>query len=167
MVDRRRWFSIPTALLGASLAVLAGACGSSAGDPVLAIGAYQVGVPSGWQNVSSEKHGPGKLALQTVQRDPSVIAIFSPAPEPMPFDPTDSVECDENGGRMPGLVGRPRIVELPAGKACAVQTSSDGALTQMAVFRTGTRGLMAQCIYRKESDASLCDAILKQVRAPR
>ena len=143
--------------------VLTMACGSSPSDPVLRVGAYTVPVPSGWQNVSSQD-APGKVAIQTVQRTPPVLIIFSPAPDPMPFDPTDAGACEANGGRMPGIVGRPAVVELPAGKACRVETNRDGKLSIVAVLASGSQGLMATCLYGKDADASMCDGMFKRVK---
>ncbi len=176
----------PHALVASTvLAALAAGCGKSskpdpAADPAkpgsataatttvpatatrIAVGAFTVPVPTGWKDVSSQRAQPGQVGLLTTDRQPPVLLILSPAPTPMPFDPTDSAACATNGGHIPGVVGTPTVVTLPAGKACVVETQGDKHMT-ITVLAVGDKGVMAQCRFERAADHGACDPLVAAI----
>jgi hypothetical protein len=133
--------------------------------PRVPVGAFTVPVPSGWKDVSAERARPEQVGLQTTVRQPPVLLILSPAPEPMPFDPTNPTACADAGRKMPGVVGTPSVVEIPPGKACVVETDDHGRMTMFVIVKDG-KGVMAQCQFEQARDHGACDAIIHAI-APR
>ena len=131
--------------------------------PRVPVGAFTVPVPSGWKDVSAEKARPEQVGLQTTVRQPPVLLIVSPAPDPMPFDPSNPSACAENGGKMPGLVGTPGVIDLPNGKACVLETDDHGRMTMYVIVNPNGKGVMAQCQFEKPGDHGACDAIIRAI----
>jgi hypothetical protein len=132
--------------------------------PRLTVGAFTVPVPSGWKDVSAEKARPEQVGLQTTVRQPPVLLIVSPAPDPMPFNPTDPAACAENGRKMPGVVGTPGVLQLPPGKACVLETDDHGRMTMFVIVGASGKGVMAQCQFEAARDHGACDAIIRAIR---
>ncbi|HVV87579.1 MAG TPA: hypothetical protein VHE35_31275 [Kofleriaceae bacterium] len=127
----------------------------------VAVGAFTVDLPSTWKDVSVDKAQPGQVGLQP--RDKAwPLLVLSPAPSPMPFDPTDPAACAENGAHLPGVVGTPTVVSLPGGKACRIVAGSGEHLT-MTVLAVGDKGVMAQCRYANDADGADCEPIVRSL----
>ena len=162
-MSRSRHLVVLSLVLPVALALAAAACGGKkAAERRITVGAFTVPVPSGWKDVSSERAKPGQVGLSLVGREPPVTLILSPAPSPLPFDPTDAAACAENGGRMPGVIGTPTVVELPVGKACVVE-SAPGKRMVMTVIAVGDQGVMAQCQHTAEADRGACDGVVRGI----
>lgn len=147
----------------AAVVVVAAACGGKeSAETRITVGAFTVPVPSGWKDVSSERTSPGQVGLSLVGHAPPVTLILSPAPSPLPFDPTDAAACAENGARLPGVVGTPAVVDLPVGKACVVDSVASKRMV-MTVIAVGDKGVMAQCQHGAEADRGACDRIVRGI----
>jgi hypothetical protein len=142
----------------------AAACGSSAkpAPPTkMTVGAFTLDVPATWKDVSKDRTKEGQVGLQHTKK-PSVVLILSPAPSPMPFDPTDYAACAENGARVPGATGAGTVVTLPGGKACVVEAGTTKPMT-MTVMAVGDKGVMAQCQYANAADRAVCEPLVNSL----
>ena len=143
------------------------AAGSSSGSaaPIpatatrLPVGAFTVPLLPGWTDVSSERAKAGQVGLEYRGGKGRVLLILSPAPTPMPFDPTDPAACASNGANVPGVVGAPAVEALAAGQACVIQTGGATPST-MVVLAVGDHGVMAQCKYADEADRAACTRVV-------
>ena len=150
-------------LVSLSFALIAAACGGkkAPSSTKVTVGEFVLDMPSTWHDVSSERVQPGQVGLMPKGK-PSPLLILSPAPVPMPFDPTDPEECTRNGAGVPGATGAPTVMTLPGGKACVIETRGGKSMT-MTVLAVDGRGVMAQCQFENDADGAACDPLVRSL----
>jgi hypothetical protein len=112
--------------------------------------------------VSSQGAHGGQVDLQTI-RQPPVLLSLSPASSPLPFDPTDPAACATSGRAVAGAVGTPSVIEIPAGKACVIQTDAGGKRMTVFTIGAGDRGLTVRCEFQRPGDANACEPLVRAI----
>lgn len=155
------------------LIVAAAACSKKSGsnDPLVYAGGFQIPVPEEWHNVTpKELTEKGEVMLQTLKvgdrKDkPAVSIIFSALPEPVTKDPGTLADCKAHAASLTALtVESSNVIDLPVGKACAVEATKGPIRARQVVLKVGERGLMANCSHRGgDEENKLCDAVFQRI----
>lgn len=135
------------------LSIASVACGGKKSalppGPTLTVGSFTIALPAGDREV---RHG-GLPPDSAMIEHGKLHVIFEPMAEPLTVDPADLATCRAYAAQRAGrgeTVAQTKVDNLPAGKACVVDSStalSSGRTRAQreAALRVGDHGITAMC----------------------
>lgn len=152
-------------LLVASFVLVTGCSSASDPTPILAVGSFDVPVPSGWSNVVDPKAPVDQVHLVNfgTSKEETVRVMLHPLAEPLLEDPAEAWACEKHAARLNLDVSSFEVIKLPAGAACAVAASKGTMRAAQIVLSADGHALMANCMYAGDT-RKRCDEIFQRIK---